>query len=1110
MLSSIEQTSHRYLDEVTDDTDDEELLTEEDEIIGEEYAILAWLRSFPQISQNKETLSKDWSQNEIVSRALLNVGAEIFDIRNTALDDIEASQHWEMIGEWVCNHSKDHYEKEARLFILIRLLCHAVANECSRRGAYISRIMNLDKGVQRTLMQLIETGGSKKVNDEKDFNNDLDVTHNNTDETYLDDLDIENDNESLLDDDEKDFLPPSTDKENIQNHQTSTSFLSPLVTRQVGIKSNSTPRFIGSIQKRSIFTPLSPHNLSRMKMEKLEKETKDVRSTNNHLSKELEAMQKQEQTLLTKLNKIEAEHRADRLGVEATALARVNELNDEYTRKMSLLEKEVLVCNESVAEATSTKEELAILQDEVDVLRHSNDKLVQTEEHLSRLKLKIEEMGEVAEALHREEKAHSASVSKCIQIENDLALLQPLRRQLDEYKSRAVDAEVRLIEYEDDIKNLKVKSEKLSVSNKDLQDRSLRQQTEKEGLRRQVEQNGAHINQKEGNALGVGMSELNPVVKEELLRLRSENKRLGAFAAKRNEDSVQKMEEHVEDSERLATKFQEQYFSTKSGLADTKEQLKESLQREVILKQKVFDSDESVKKLTLTLKEERKGHHKALLNSRKAHQSMKRSIIDKCREEKDSLERKWETKCTEQHQVAQTGKADLQQKMRQKEESSVQIIAKLQEENSSAMVKYKQSSLATIDGLEIDHKAQVSELAKNYTRERNELMQRGKAFVEKEKLNAQAKNDVMEKKCVERINNISQELQKCRQLYKENGEKAMFKIQSYRQKNRIAQATESEMLRDRDLMQDKHKKLEKEKVKLHDENERYRRQIGGRFGSDSNFRIQHEELEQEYNIILEENRSLKKHANTKITCMGANNESAQTTSQDILDVETSLSYDAGLSVANSSITQLRAEYEERIEKIVDEKRELIMKNSAARTDVQKVEIRAYELEMSVQKLESEKTSLQLQLERSKLIQVDSFSPMASGKRLASKVSPTAIASKAQEIWKSSKISNATSPSTSTEQETIDERLNDGGPISPSKFSILPRVEVSSPIFKMSVNKFKQKLHLKLSAKKEKKTSVDRRSRKNFSPKVPMSLMQQTSVSGTSEGEDLNTAECTQS
>jgi len=31
MISSCEQTSHRYLDEVADDTNDEELLTEEDE-----------------------------------------------------------------------------------------------------------------------------------------------------------------------------------------------------------------------------------------------------------------------------------------------------------------------------------------------------------------------------------------------------------------------------------------------------------------------------------------------------------------------------------------------------------------------------------------------------------------------------------------------------------------------------------------------------------------------------------------------------------------------------------------------------------------------------------------------------------------------------------------------------------------------------------------------------------------------------------------------------------------------------------------------------------------------------------------------------------------------
>ena len=60
-------------------------------------------------------------------------------------------------------------------------------------------------------------------------------------------------------------------------------------------------------------------------------------------------------------------------------------------------------------------------------------------------------------------------------------------------------------------------------------------------------------------------------LKEELLRLRSENRILAKFAANRNEDSVQKMEEHVEDSKRLPTKLKEQYISTKSTRQDTKE-----------------------------------------------------------------------------------------------------------------------------------------------------------------------------------------------------------------------------------------------------------------------------------------------------------------------------------------------------------------------------------------------------------------------------------------------------------------------------------------------------------------------------------------------------------
>merc|ERR1711957_797852 len=74
-----------------------------------------------------------------------------------------------------------------------------------------------------------------------------------------------------------------------------------------------------------------------------------------------------------------------------------------------------------------------------------------------------------------------------------------------------------------------------------------------------------------------------------------------------------------------------------------------------------------------------------------------------------------------------------------------------------------------------------------------------------------------------------------------------------------------------------YKKLDEEKARLHEENEQYRRQLKNRFGSDDGFRIQYEELEQEYNIILEENRSLNKHANNKIMPLGVGSESTEDT-----------------------------------------------------------------------------------------------------------------------------------------------------------------------------------------------------------------------------------------
>jgi hypothetical protein len=74
------------------------------------------------------------------------------------------------------------------------------------------------------------------------------------------------------------------------------------------------------------------------------------------------------------------------------------------------------------------------------------------------------------------------------------------------------------------------------------------------------------------------------------------------------------------------------------------------------------------------------------------------------------------------------------------------------------------------------------------------------------------------------------------------------------------------------------------------------------------------------------------------------------------------SYDSPTS--GSTISQLRAEYEDTIRLLNDEKRELVMKNSATISDLQRMEQRTWQLEDEICRLKEELTSAHLKIQRS--------------------------------------------------------------------------------------------------------------------------------------------------
>ena len=602
--------------------------------------------------------------------------------------------------------------------------------------------------------------------------------------------------------------------------------------------------------------------------------------------------------------------------------------------------------------------------------------------------------------------------------------------------------------------------------------------------------------------VGEGLSELNPAVMEEMARLRNENLQLKAFAAKREDDSVQMLEERLDDTQRLSVKYKDQFLSTKKDLERTQGELRESKEHVVDLEKQVDRMAERVESLGQELgdcKDQLFKCQDALANTsqelkdslareealrtnvdewtQKANdfealsthrlemlESMKSELDDTATSLNATQEREQRllvevSEWTEKTNAAETAfaqceqhleqtkkeldeaassldaalqrevglkddvtgletlKSELEDKMaeeiRSKEEALLaaenelkksrqnleeraqkeldelredmnQLLenerATLQKELATASEAYAQlERQSAIDCSQLEEKyhheleaarneaeeklAQVEEkLAKEIDsvkqaadEERTNLVKKGKAMLKDAKERAETELADIE----DELHKVKDALSESRKEYEAYEKRAKTKIASYKQKLNFASGRVTELSQSNDNMEDTIKELEREKFKLQEENERFRRQLGGRFGADGKVQNQLETLQKEFNAILDENRALKKEnermSNPENGMLSSISESSEVGGA-------RASYTRG-GVSGSTLSQLRKEYEETIEVLTDEKRELVMRNSAAITDVQKAEQRAWESDKQVAKLKEELTSLRLALQR---------------------------------------------------------------------------------------------------------------------------------------------------
>jgi chromosome segregation ATPase len=597
-------------------------------------------------------------------------------------------------------------------------------------------------------------------------------------------------------------------------------------------------------------------------------------------------------------------------------------------------------------------------------------------------------------------------------------------------------------------------------------------------------------------------SELNPVVMKEMARLRNENMQLKAFAAKREDDSVQMLEERLDDRNRLADRFKEQFLTTKSQLEDTEQQLQLSQEHVANLrtqveemasrieylgqelddyKAKLSKSQDVLANTSRQLQEsmEREeglsgdvaqitqkasdveglaAHRLELLDSTKADLQDTVSELHATQEREQSLLKEvaeWTEKTTAaetaflecENQLSETtrklddvaasfdaalereveikdrvdGLEKMKQALEDKIESEIQmnqeaLLAKdkeleetrqnLEEEARRVLdemneymamsldnerAAYEQQLAAASDAyaqleqeaevdcsqlqekfehdlqstrtefqekvtkLEGSHASEIATVKQSAVEERKEIIAKGKAMLKETKERAEEELAAAENQ----FQKVEAELVELRRNHEAFEKRSKSRIASYKQKINFASGRITELSQSNDSKDETIEELEREKFKLREENERFRRQLGGRFGADGKVQNQLETLQKEFNAILDENRSLKKEIE-KNEDPWRNGLSAISEASEAESVQRS--YTRG-GVSGSTLSQLRKEYEETIDALMDEKRSLVMRNSAAITDVQKAEQRAWESDKQVAKLKEELTSVKLALQR---------------------------------------------------------------------------------------------------------------------------------------------------
>ncbi|KAM9440397.1 protein Hook homolog 3 isoform 1-T2 [Clarias gariepinus] len=418
---------------------------------------------------------------------------------------------------------------------------------------------------------------------------------------------------------------------------------------------------------------------------------------------------------------------------------RLEAAKDDYRIRCEELEKELLEVKGQNEELTSLADEAQSLKDEMDVLRHSSDKVAKLEAQVESYKKKLEDLGDLRRQVKLLEEKNTSYMQNTVSLEEELRKANTARAQLETYKRQVVELQNRLSEESKKADKLEFESKRLKEKVDSLQKEKDRMRTERDSLKETIEELRC-VQAQEGQLTSVGLVPLGsseagslaaqivtPEIRERFIRLQHENKML-------------KLNQEGSDNEQIAL--------LKSLLEDANARKNELESENRLANQKLVAGQSQVEELQKSLQEQDSKADDSVLLKRKCEEH-----LEKLRDASNELQKKSaiiEELEPKYHAGAQRIE-ELEEALKKKDDEMKQM-----EERYKKYLEKAKSVIRTLDPKQNQGSAPEVQALKNQLQEKERMLH----SLEKEYDKAKSQRDHEEKLIVSAWYNMGMALQK--------------------------------------------------------------------------------------------------------------------------------------------------------------------------------------------------------------------------------------------------------------------------------------------------------------------------------------------------------------